>query len=168
MKPKKDLPIKEVLKLRSLAVKLSDMTAVFIMALLMFLFAMLLIIVTVGKFADEGVNFENVVTAIAVGLLIIVMPIYAVKTSRKMRIRRKKFESALKLCDLEKNQYYFIIAEEGYEDKVVETIEESLPSVFAPNVKIVTLPSLYFNHNYALLQIKSVVGILQITTQNRK
>lgn len=168
MKHKKELPIKEVLKRRSLTVKFSDMTAVFIMALIMFLFAMLLLIVVVDNFADEGVNFENVVTAIAIGLLIIVMPIYGVKTTRKMRIRRKKFESALKLCDLEKNQYYFIIAEEGYEDKVVETIEESLPSVFTPNVQIVTLPSLYFNQNYALLKIKSVVGILLVTTQNSK
>ena len=168
MKQKKELSIKEVLKQRLLAVKFSDMTAVFIMALLMFLFAMLLLIFVVGNFAEEGVNFENVVTATAVGLLIIVMPIYGVKTTRKMRICRKKFESALRLCDLEKNQYYFIIANDGYEDKVVETIEESLSSVFIPRVQIVTLPSLYFNYNYALLQIKSVVGILQVTTQNRK
>lgn len=168
MKQKKELSIKEVLKQRSLAVKFSDMTAVFMMALFMFLFAMVLIIVMVGKFVDEGPNFENVMLVIAIGLLIIVMPIYAVQTARKMRIHRKKFESALRLCDLEKNQYYFIIANDGYEDIVVETIEESLSSVFIPRVQIVTLPSLYFNYNYALLQIKSVVGILQVTTQNRK
>jgi hypothetical protein len=164
MKKNKELTINQILKRRKTVVRASDLYTIVVMYIGIFFIFTLLFAFGISNLITNGFTFKSVTGNIGILFFFIVSITYATTTSIRIKRYRDYFEKELSKYNLEENKYCFIIVDHDFDYIIIDNIKRSLKQDFPPEVNIEILPSLWFNYNYALYRIDSVVSIIEIDT----